>query len=362
MKNKVLQVGSGSMGTRRLRDLTARGDVEVALMEERNDRAMKARERFGIQCFNMIEDALAWGPDTITISTPPHTHAIYVETALKHGLHFFCEAELFPYDYKKIEPKTKQLEIIAAPSCTFGFLPICKELERIAREELGVLHAYSFCVSIDVLSWHPGEGMEYYARNRSTNGTREMVPFELIALSQIFSAPLEVAGTVRRGGELGQDYEDTWCLQMGLEKGGTGQLQVMGGCPHVARKGTAAGSNGIVEFDFNSGEIIRHFPKIGIDDTRHFGAIGDILESVYKEEIDTFIDAVRGDKQWTYSYRKANVISGALAAAEKSAVTGNIESVNPDFLPAELPDRYDVSRIPHKMDKVNFFKEVGQEN
>ena len=64
------------------------------------------------------------------------------------------------------------------------------------------------------------------------------------------------------------------------------------------------------------------------------------FESVYKEEISTFIEVIRGNANWPYDYRKACTVSGTLAAAEKSAVTGCIEKVDPTFLPAHLPDQY----------------------
>lgn len=147
MNEKVLQIGSGSMGTRRLRDLTSRSDVQVALFETREDRRTAAIERFGIRCFDSLDDALAWGPSSVVISTPPHTHPAYVEMALQHGLHVFSEAELFPYRFREVERMTAEKALVAAPSCTMFFLPVCMELKRIVAEELGALHAYSYCPS-----------------------------------------------------------------------------------------------------------------------------------------------------------------------------------------------------------------------
>jgi len=341
MKIKVLQIGAGSMGTRRIRDLTARADVEVALLEMREDRRDKASNQFGIPCFDCMETALAWGANAISISTPPQSHAQYVEIALDRGLHFFCEAELFPYHHREIEIVTAVKSTVAAPSCTLLFLPLYKELSRIVREELGVLHAYTFSLSIDIASWHPDEGTEYYARNRSTNGTREMVTFELIGLANLFSEPQDVTGIVRTGGELGPNYEDSWGLQMRLDNGGIGQLVVLGASPQVTRKGIAVGTNGTIEFDLLSGDIHRSLPLLGIHDTRNYGQLSHLLESVYKEEIDTFVETIKGGNQWPYDFRKSNVICSALAAAEKSAITGKTEKVNLDCLPAELPDQYE---------------------
>lgn len=341
MKIKVLQIGAGSMGTRRIRDLTAREDVEVALLEMRSDRRDKASNQFGIPCFDSIESALNWGADAFSISTPPQSHSQYVEIALDRGLHFFCEAELFPFHYREVELRTAGKQIVAAPSCTLQFLPLYKELLRIVQEVLGALHAYSFCLSIDIKGWHPSEGTEYYARNRSTNGTREMVTFELIGLAGLFSEPQDVTGIVRAGGELGPNYEDSWSLQMRLENGGIGQLVVLGASPQVTRKGIAVGTNGTIEFDLITGDIHRSLPLLGIHDKQNFGKLSHLLESVYKEEIDTYIEAIMGNKKWPHDFRKSNVICGTLAAAEKSAITGKVEKVNPDFLPAELPDQYE---------------------
>lgn len=168
-----------------------------------------------------------------------------------------------------------------------------------------------------------------------------MVPFELTVLSAIFGQATHVAGRLRRGGELGEGYEDTWSLLMHLEQGAAGQLSVMGASPQTLRKGVAVGANGIVEFDFAEGVIIRKLPTPGIFDTCRFGAMREVLESVvYKKEIDTFIEAIRGHTVWPYDYRKASIVAGTLAAAEKSAITGKVEAVDPTLLPAEYPDQY----------------------
>ena len=51
MKVRVLQIGAGSMGMRRLRDFTARGDVELALFDIRQDRRKRVENHFGIKTF-----------------------------------------------------------------------------------------------------------------------------------------------------------------------------------------------------------------------------------------------------------------------------------------------------------------------
>jgi predicted dehydrogenase len=328
------------MGTRRLRDLSARGDLELALLETREDRRAIAKARFGVQSFASMEQALQWEPDALIVSTPPGTKHSFVEIALQNRLHFFCEADIWPFDYREVE-KEGRTGIVAAPSCTFYFLPAIRELKRIVHEELGALHSYSFVLSTFEKSWHPDEGKEYYARHRITSPAREMVPFELIGLDYVFGEPLKAAGTVSTRGHAQMESEDTWCLQMSLDNGGTGQLSVMMASPVTMRKGWAVGSNGSIEFDLLTGEIKRQFPQRGCVDTLQCGSIGAVLESVYAQEINAFVEAARGTKPWPHSYYKSNMLAATLAAAERSSVTGMAHRVDPAFLPAQSPDVYE---------------------
>ncbi|MBO9605588.1 MAG: Gfo/Idh/MocA family oxidoreductase [Paenibacillaceae bacterium] len=343
MLTKVLQVGSGSMGTRRLRDVSARSDVELALLETSDERRQQAQARFGVTGFATMEEALAWGPQAMIISTPPQTHRELVAVAIERGLHFFSEAELFPTDYRVIERAVAEKGIVAAPSNTLLFLPVFDELRRIVRDELDAVHAYSYMLSVDTANWHPGEGKEYYARSRSTNGTREMVVFDLSALSYAFGLPQDASGVLRAGGELGGDREDTWALQLRLAGGGAGHLVVSGGSPQTIRKGAAVGRNGTVEFDLASGQIDCRMPALGIDRVVRTGSIADVLEPTYKREIDTFLGAVAGNAAWPHDYRTACLVAGTLAAAERSARSGRLERVDPEALPAPLPDQYEVA-------------------
>ena len=95
-KNRILQIGSGSMGTRRMRDLYSRADVTLALFETRADWRETARQRFAIECFSTIEEALDWQPDSIVISTPPDLNGPFVKLALEYGKNFFSEADIWP--------------------------------------------------------------------------------------------------------------------------------------------------------------------------------------------------------------------------------------------------------------------------
>jgi len=341
-KMRVLQIGTGSMGTRRLRTLSKRHDVSLAVFDRRADRREKAVKSFSIPIFEDIQSALSWKPEAIVISTPPDNHDEYIELALQNGLHHFCEENIWTYDFQKVEEISKEKHLVSVVSCSFHFLPLIKELKKLLRNELGDLHAYQMLLSTYMPTWHPEEGIEFYARHRHTAAAREMVPFELVYLNDVFAPPAKVAGSVGYRGKLDNKSEDTWSLQMELINGAYGQLTVLQGSPSLARKGSCLGTNGRIDFNVVSGEIIVSINQTP-DKTFNYGPQKEVLEATYDEEINTFIETIQGKVEWPHSYYHSSVATATLAASEKSSVTGRWETIDPTIQPAHVPCDYKVS-------------------
>jgi predicted dehydrogenase len=326
------------MGQRRLRDLRDRDDVELALLELRENRRQRAKSlNSKLVTFANLEEALRWKPDALSISTPPQSHDEYVRVALELGIHHFCEANIWTMPPEPIQQASDSKSLVSAPSSSLHFLPAVQELSRIVREELGGLHGYQMALNTYMPDWHPGEGPEYYARHRNTAAGREMVPFELLWLNHVFGLPREVSGLVSRSGTLPGIVEDTWSLQMRLEGGGTGQFMVLMGCPGALRQGWCFGEAGQVFFDLFSGEIRREY-RDGSGDSRNLGAMKDVLEATYRREINTFIDAVRRRGGWPQTYHASAWATATLAAAESSAESGHRVSVKIAVQPRVHPD------------------------
>lgn len=334
---KVLQIGAGSMGKRRMRDLSARGGIDLGLWDPRDDRRQEAAARFRPSVFASLADAVAWTPQAAVISAPPDQHAEYVELALERGWHHFSEANVWTHDHARVEQCSAARQLVSAVSNSLRFLPVVKELRRIVREELGTLHAYQAGLSTWMPGWHSSEGAEFYARNRATSAGREMVPFELLWLNEVFGSPVEVCGTVSQRGILGAASEDTWSLALRLQSRAHAQLTVLMACPAHYRRGQAWGDAGQVLFDLPSGIIERSLPGVGVADARGFGSMAEALEPAYREEIDAFIDAVEGRAAWPHSYADSSTATATLAAAERSAVSGCWEPVDRARQPDRLP-------------------------
>ena len=334
---KVLVIGGGSMGRLRMRDLSRRKDVIVGLLDARADRRGQAAGQFGVQTFDSIESALRWRPAALVISTPPDQHADYVDLALNESMHHFCEANIWTPDPGHVESISTQKKLVSAASCSMRFLPVVKELKRQVHHELGTLHGYQMLLSTYHLNWHPGEGKEYYARHRATAAAREMVPFELLYLNDVFGMPRRAAGTMAQRGNLADRKEDLWALQMVLADGSSAQLTVLMGCPTETRHGVCYGHNGMIRFDIQAGVIERQFNNPTLRDTLRYGAIGEVLEEAYRQEISAFIDAIDHKADWPMPYSQSALSTAALAAAEQSASTGQWQKVQAAVQPQRLP-------------------------
>jgi predicted dehydrogenase len=90
---KLGVIGLGSMGKRRVRDLTALGH-EVIGFDVRKDRREAAASTFGVGCVESFADLAARGVDAVTVSTPPDQHVEYFERCFDAGIPFFSEANV----------------------------------------------------------------------------------------------------------------------------------------------------------------------------------------------------------------------------------------------------------------------------
>ena len=332
---RVLQIGAGSMGTRRLRDLHQRKDVALALYDERADRCDAAQARFGVRVFATFEDALKWEPQALIVSTPPGAKSHYIDLAFERGMHHFSEADIWTYGAAARSAAAKGL--VSTSSCSLNFLPVIKGLRGLVHDHLGSLLSYHHALGFHMPGWHPQEGNEYYGRHRDTAPAREMVCFDLHFLNSIFSPAIEVACRFERYGELPADTEDTWSLLLRLKNGGTGHLTSTMACPRDYRRGCCFGSKGWATWDLYSGEVTFSSAMHELPRQYQFGTISSVLDAGYFEEINTFIDAVLGEKTWLQSYALCQESTATLAAAEQSSTTGMWVKVDPKAEPHRSP-------------------------
>lgn len=257
---KYLVIGLGSMGKRRVRNLHALGVKDVAGFDIRADRRREAREKYDIAVFDDFDLAVqAFSPQVFIVSTPPDLHMQYAYCAFDRGISCFIEASVVDADkIKELSGKLKGGNIVMAPSCTMRYYPgPLKIKELIHAGAIGKVLNVNYQTGQYLPDWHPWEKIEdFYVSRRATGGAREIVPFELTWLNDIFGKAVAVACVKAKLTEMPADIDDIYhCL---LRYGGNVIVNItveVISRPKAVREMRVLGSEGEIVFSADSNSV-----------------------------------------------------------------------------------------------------------
>lgn len=214
---RFLIVGLGSMGKRRVRNLQALGHTALAGYDPRKDRREEASSKYGIDTYESFEQALAESaPNALIISTDPSLHMDYAMPAAEMGLHCFIEASVVDSD--RIALLCNQLGssgTVIVPSCTMRYYPGPIKIRELLRQgKLGKPLNLNYLTGQYLPDWHPWEHIQdFYVSRRATGGGREIVPFELTWLNEVFGSPQPLACVKGKVTDMAADIDDIYhCL------------------------------------------------------------------------------------------------------------------------------------------------------
>ncbi len=214
---KFLIIGLGSMGKRRVRCLQTLGisKADIYGLDQRVDRCIEAKERYGIQIVHDEREIDFDQIDAVIVSLPPDRHLEGVRIALRYNKPVFVEASVLLEEVQQIKDCNVN-NVFIAPSCTFLFHPVIKKIRNIVRSDMyGKVCNFSYHSGQYLPDWHPWENVnEFYVSNRITGGAREIVPYELTWITNVFGYPNAVKGYFRKTTNIGCDIEDSYvcCL------------------------------------------------------------------------------------------------------------------------------------------------------
>jgi len=185
---KILAIGGGSMGRRRLRDLTYLNAGEVLLFEPAEERCRETAAAFGVRGFTDLAEALAQVPDILTISTPPSLHEPYVRQGMELGLHVFAEVP-FVLDVDAMEEiavKARTYRPVLGVSHTARYYPPFRLIHDILQQDtIGEPLYFEYSLGNYLPDWHPYEDYrKFYASDARLGGAgMDMLLHEIDAIS-----------------------------------------------------------------------------------------------------------------------------------------------------------------------------------
>lgn len=308
-----LVIGLGSMGKRRIRNLIALGyKNSIAGFDLREDRRIEA-SKYEVLTFDNFEKAvLEFKPDTFFISTPPNHHMYYAYFAEKHNINCFIEASVVEAEkILELSYKIKNKKILIAPSCTMKFFPMpIKVKELITQGVIGKVLNYNYQVGQYLPDWHPWEKIEdFYVSNPDTGGCREIVPFELTWLNDIFGVSKPLACVRKKLTNMNIKIDDIYHCIFEYTNNIIGNLTVeVISRPKATRELRILGSEGEIVYSSDNNELkyinlsMSNWKKINFDigtlETNYI-----YPEEPYINEVKSFLNSIKeiiNNKKLTY--------------------------------------------------------------
>jgi predicted dehydrogenase len=326
---KLLVVGLGSMGKRRVRNLQYLKAGEIIGFDIREDRRRETEEKYKIKTFGDFENALSENPNAMIISTPPDLHVKYALIAAQRNIHFFTEANVVDEGMDELLKLIKNKKIVAAPSCSMRFHPAIKKIkELIDSGVIGRPLVFTYHSGLYLPDWHPWEDYrKFYVARRATGAAREILPFELVWLTWVFGEVDTISCMKGKVSDLDVDIDDVYQVLLKFREDILGHLLV----DVVARAPTRIfrllGDRGTIEWDWNR-KVVRVYyaekkawEEHQIDEGKpEKGYI--IGEGMYIEEMRAFLMAIKGTGNYPYTFEDDRKNLRLLYAAEKSSDTG----------------------------------------
>jgi len=326
---RVLVVGLGSMGKRRVRNMQRLGVTSIVGFDPREDRRAEAAERYGIPTVATLDEAFQQHPDAVVASTPPDRHVQVGRRALDESCSFFLEASVVDDGLEQLGRDTEAKGLVGAASCTMRFNPSVRTIKEVV--DSGVIGKV---LTVDHHSgqwlpdWHPWEDYRtFYVSRRETGACREIVPFELSWLTWIFGGLTNVSAMKAKLSDLDADIDDVYQLLFTLERGGLGHLTVDVLARDPIRRCLVIGTEGTIVWNWADHEV-RVFRAGNVGGwTSYPEETGTVepgyvnAEEPYVREMAAFLDAVTGRAPWPYTLLDDVRTLRILTAAEESAAS-----------------------------------------
>lgn len=304
---KIIVIGLGSMGKRRLRLLSEHNDVELFGIDSQEARCEEVKEKFGITCFRSIAEAVETEDvEAAVISTSPLSHATIIKECLTHNLHVFTEINLVQDGYEENMALAQEKDLVLFLSSTFLYRKETQTIIENVQNAKCPLN-YIYHVGQYLPDWHPWESYNnYFIGNPRTNGCREIMAIDLPWVVTAFGPIKKFYAVKSKNTELNITYNDNYLITLEHENGHKGvfavdvvtrksgrNIEIFGEHLHLSWSGTAD-SLKVFNIEKKEDEVV------SFDDaSEHLdGYAAFVTENPYREELNSFLKQI-ADRDYT---------------------------------------------------------------
>ncbi|MBC3805672.1 gfo/Idh/MocA family oxidoreductase [Acetobacterium fimetarium] len=311
---KVIVIGLGSMGKRRIRLISKFDDkIQIIGVDTNEERRKKCSIEYKIETFDNLNDvADITGFDSAFVCTSPLTHHIIITECLNLGLNIFSELNLVDDGYEKNIRLAEQNELVLFMSSTFLYREEIQKIKALIEQANCKLN-YSYHVGQYLPDWHPWENyQDFFVSDKLSNGCREIFAIEIPWLIDVFGDIDKVDVVKSKMSDLNIDYNDNYLILVQHSSGHKGALEV----DVVSRKAVRnlevfgeklyihwdGSPTGLYEYNYEEKVDVNLQLYKEIDQLENYSSF--VVENDYFNEITSFFEAVLKGKAPLYSFEK----------------------------------------------------------
>lgn len=314
---KILVIGLGSMGRRRVRLLqkVRASDIIIGIDNSEERRAMAERE-LKIVTNDDLKATLCDEVEYAFVCTSPLSHAAIINQCLKGGMSVFTEINLVDDLYEENTALAKKKGKLLYLSSTPFFRSEVKYITNLVQDTKGKL-GYIYHVGQYLPDWHPWENYkDFFIGNKRTNGCREILAIELPWLVHCFGNIVDVQVLAGKKTDLAIEYPDYYSVLITHESGHHGTFAVDVVCRKAVRYFEVYGENLYLTWDgtadglriYDTDNKEEHMIDF-YEQTDHLpGYNSMIIENAYEDEIIDFFETAEHGKKQMYSFEQDKTI------------------------------------------------------
>lgn len=321
---KVLVVGYGSMGRRRIRLITQLKPDAKFICVDSNPQRLEQIKQDEFVGYNDLQSGINEKPDVAFVSTSPLSHADIIPILLENKIHTFTEINLSSRNYDKMIGLTKANDVKLFLSSTMLYKKQIEKIKELVQKETKPL-TYIYHIGQYLPDWHPWESYkDFFVGKKESNGCREIYAIQLPWIIDTFGKVKKLVATSQKLTELDLSFDDSYITTFEHENGvkgvfvvdvvsrvATSYLEIIGENLHISWDGS---NDGLKIFNPKTQTIEDFVAYDTLEHNENYAA--NIVENTYLDEIKDFFSYVNDNTEPKWSIEKDSYILGLIDEIE----------------------------------------------
>lgn len=309
---KLLVVGYGSMGRRRIRLYKQIDKYAQFICVDSNPERIKQIREDGHIAYVDLNEAIKEKPDYAFVSTSPLSHAAIIPVLLKNKINTFTEINLSSKNYDQMITLANENNVKLFLSSTMIYKKQIQKIKELVQKEAQPL-TYIYHIGQYLPDWHPWESYrDFFIGKKESNGCREIYAIQLPWIIDTFGEIEHLSKISQKSTKLEIDFDDSYITTFEHKNGSKGvfvvdvvsrvattYLEIIGENLHITWDGS---NDGLKIFNIAEKKVETFTAYENLEHNDNYAS--NIVENTYLDEIKDFISYVQNGTEPKWSIQK----------------------------------------------------------